>query len=263
MSGREHMPAGAGWVACRRQPVGRDERERTRQPERSGGTSQPKRSGATTAADSPARVRRSRINLQDFQDLRECAEFETSLQPVPPASKPSLPEAAELLLAAMLGHIGEAVCGESLLNFSGLRAGVPQVSPQGGASRLGAAAPFVSIGRGAAPSGPLTSGNAITASRRQWRASPQGVGRRRRTVPTPEKGGTSRLGAAAPFVSMGRGTAPSGPLTSGNAITASRRQGWRASPRGVGRRRRAVPTPEKGGTSRLNLGSAQRAAPTL
>ena len=36
LSGSEHMPAGAGWVACRRQPVGRDERERTRQPERSG-----------------------------------------------------------------------------------------------------------------------------------------------------------------------------------------------------------------------------------
>ena len=35
LSGSEHMPAGAGWVACRRQPVGRDERERTRQPERS------------------------------------------------------------------------------------------------------------------------------------------------------------------------------------------------------------------------------------
>ena len=30
------MPAGAGWVACRRQPVGRHERERRRQPERSG-----------------------------------------------------------------------------------------------------------------------------------------------------------------------------------------------------------------------------------
>ena len=27
------MPAGAGWVACRRQPVGRHERERRRQPE--------------------------------------------------------------------------------------------------------------------------------------------------------------------------------------------------------------------------------------
>ena len=27
----EHMPAGAGWVACRRQPEGRDERERARQ----------------------------------------------------------------------------------------------------------------------------------------------------------------------------------------------------------------------------------------
>ena len=147
----------------------------------------------TTAEGSPARVRRSRINLQDFQDLRECAIFETSLQPVPPASKPSLPEAAELLLAAMLGHIGEAVCGESLLNFSGLRAGVPQVSPQGGTSRLGAAALFVSMGRGAAPSGPLTSGYAIAVSRRQWRASPRGVGRRRRAVPTPEKRGTSRL----------------------------------------------------------------------
>jgi hypothetical protein len=27
----EHMPAGAGWVACRRQPEGRHERERRRQ----------------------------------------------------------------------------------------------------------------------------------------------------------------------------------------------------------------------------------------
>ena len=34
------MPAGAGWVACRRQPVGRHERERRRQPERSGAPSQ-------------------------------------------------------------------------------------------------------------------------------------------------------------------------------------------------------------------------------
>ena len=131
-------------------------------------------------------------------------ELHFSLSLTPASRLP--PEGVKLLLAAILGHIGEVVCGESLLNFSGLRAGVPQVSPQGG---------------------------------------------------------TSRLGAAAPFVSIGRGAAPSGPLTSGNAITASRRQGWRASPRGVGRRRRAVPTPEKGGASRLNLGSAQRAAPTL
>ena len=27
----EHMPAGAGWVACQRQPEGRHERERRRQ----------------------------------------------------------------------------------------------------------------------------------------------------------------------------------------------------------------------------------------
>jgi len=38
-------------------------------------------------------------------------------------------------------------------------------------------------------------------------ASPQGVGRRRRAIPTLEKGGVSRLGAAAPFVSIGRGAA--------------------------------------------------------
>ena len=69
---------------------------------------------------------------------------------LPPTSRLP-PEGVELLLAAILGHIGEVVCGESLLNFSGLRAGVPQVSPQG-----------------------LKSGNAVAASRR-WggRASPQ------------------------------------------------------------------------------------------
>ena len=48
-------------------------------------------------------------------------------------------------------------------------------------------------------------------------ASPQGVGRRRRAIPTPEKGGASHLGAVAPFVSIGRGAAPSGPLTSSDA----------------------------------------------
>ena len=48
LSGSEHMPAGAGWVACRRQPVGRHERERRRQPERSGAPSQPERSGVTS-----------------------------------------------------------------------------------------------------------------------------------------------------------------------------------------------------------------------
>ena len=85
--------------------------------------------------------------------------------------------------------------------------------PRGaGASRLGAAAPFVSVGRGAAPSGLLTSGRAVAVSRRCGAASPQGVGRRRRAVPTlGETWGASRHGAAAPFVSIGRGSAPSGP----------------------------------------------------
>ena len=68
-----------------------------------------------------------------------------------------------------------------------------------------------------------------------------------RAVPTLEKKGTLRaLVRQQPFVSIGRGDAPSGPLTSSNAIAASRRWG-RASPQGVGRRRRAVPTPENKG----------------
>jgi hypothetical protein len=54
-------------------------------------------------------------------------------------------------------------------------------------------------------------------------ASLQGVGRRRRAIPTTEKGGASHLGAAAPFVSIGRGAAPSGPLTSGDAHLVSNR----------------------------------------
>jgi len=73
-----------------------------------------------------------------------------------------------------------------------------------GASRLGAAAPFVSIGRGAAPSGPLSSGGTVAVSRRSGRLQPMhfatpawqaaaGVGRRRRAVPT--LGGTRALRA--------------------------------------------------------------------
>jgi hypothetical protein len=63
------------------------------------------------------------------------------------------------------------------------------------ASRHDAATPFVSIGRGAAPPGPLTSGDAVAVSRRWGRLQPMrfatpawqaaaGVGRRRRAVPT-------------------------------------------------------------------------------
>ena len=113
-----------------------------------------------------------------------------------------------------------------------------------GASRFGAAAPFVSIGRGAAPSGPLTSNGAVVVSRR-WRGGsslcasrlrlgkpPQGVGRRRpparslrlgeRAIPTlGENEGASRFA----FVSIGRGAAPSGPLTSNGAVVVSRRWG--------------------------------------
>jgi hypothetical protein len=95
-----------------------------------------------------------------------------------------------------------------------------------GASRLGAAAPFVSIGRGAAPSGPLDFRPRSRRFSEMGAASPQGIGRRRRAIPT--LGGTkgaSRLGAAAPFVSVGRGAAPSGPLTSNRAVAVSRRWG--------------------------------------
>ena len=68
--------------------------------------------------------------------------------------------------------------------------------------------------------------SSLCASRLRLGKPPQGFGRRQRAVPTIEKGGASRLGAAAPFVSIGRGAAPSGPLTSGDAVAASRR--WRA-----------------------------------
>ena len=71
-------------------------------------------------------------------------------------------------------------------------------------------------------------GSSLCASRLRLGKPPRGVGRRRRAVPTTEKGGASRLGAAALFVSRGRGAAPSGALTSGDAVAASRR--WGAAP---------------------------------
>jgi hypothetical protein len=108
------------------------------------------------------------------------------------------------------------------------------------ASRHGAAAPFVSIGRGAAPSGPLTSGRAVAVSRRCGAPSPQGVGRRRRAVPTLREHGALRA-MVRQHPSCQLVGAPSGLLTSGRAVAVSRRCGA-ASPQGVGRRRRAVPT---------------------
>ena len=74
----------------------------------------------------------------------------------------------------------------------------------------------------------MAGGSSLCASRLRLGKPPRGVGRRGRAVPTIEKGAASRLGAAAPFVSMGRGAAPTGLLTSGNASAASRR--WGAAP---------------------------------
>ena len=58
----------------------------------------------------------------------------------------------------------------------------------------------------------MEGGSSLCASRLRLGKPPRGVGRRRRAVPTIEKGGASRLGAGAPFVSIGRGAAPSGAL---------------------------------------------------
>ena len=102
---------------------------------------------------------------------------------------------------------------------------------------LGAAAPFVSIGRGAAPSGRRLRAEAVGApgfrghSRRfsEIGAAPayalrdSGLASRRREsdgggAPSLPSGERGRFGAAAPFVSIGRGAAPSGPLTSGDHV---------------------------------------------
>jgi len=95
----------------------------------------------------------------------------------------------------------------------------------------------VSIGRGAAPSGPLTSGRAVAVSRRcgaapAYALRDSGLASRRREsdgggAPSLPSGneGASRHGASAPFMSIGRGAAPSGPLTSGRAVAVSRRWG--------------------------------------
>ena len=93
----------------------------------------------------------------------------------------------------------------------------------------------------------MAGGSSLCASRLRLGKPPRGVGRRRRAIPTIEKGGASRLGAAAPFVSMGRGAEPSGPLTSGDAVAASRRWGGaspsvsRAEGAFVSQRRRVAP----------------------
>jgi len=63
------------------------------------------------------------------------------------------------------------------------------------------------------------------------------VGRRRRAVPTLViTWRASRLGAAAPLVSIGRGAAPPGPLTSGDNVPVSRKMEILAS--GVNQRPR-------------------------
>ena len=104
------------------------------------------------------------------------------------------------------------------------RRAIPTLGNEG-ASRLGAAAPSASIGRGAAPSGPLTSGRAVAVSRRWGRLRHrESDGGCAPSLPSGNEG-ASRLGAAAPSASIGRGAAPSGPLTSGGAVAVSRRWG--------------------------------------
>ena len=53
-----------------------------------------------------------------------------------------------------------------------------------GAARFGAAAPFVSIGRGSAPSGTLTSNGAVAVSRR-WGSVPCGCTKKEGLLPAP------------------------------------------------------------------------------